>query len=170
MSRSHTLRPWMTVLGRSLLVGGMCGIIGGALIFFLFGFIGFSGASLPTRIGNGWRAAVDPGLRKGLAVGVAIAAGLEATILLWTQFGGRRAPSRMRPWLSLLAAMSVVGANLQSFRTTFGWDPAGIATVVGIALLVGGIVWAVAPWVLERGSEMARSGETEPAKRGLHHG
>lgn len=160
----------MVVLGRSLFVGAASGLLGGALIFFLFGFIGFSGASFPTRVENGWEAAIDPGLRKGLAAGLAIAVGLAGTIVLWNVVGGEHHPSRTRKWLSVLAIVSVAGSNLESFRTPFGWDPVGISTVLGIGLLVAGIVWAVAPWVLQSGvDQFSRDGEPVSG-RGLHHG
>jgi hypothetical protein len=170
MSREHPWRQWVVVLGRSILVGAASGLLGGALIFFFFGFIGFSGASLPTRIENGWEAAIDPGLRKGIAAGLAIAMGLAGTLVLWSVVGGQHHPSRTRKWLSVLAIISVVASNLDSLRTPFGWDPVGLGTVLGIGLLVAGVVWAVAPWVLQSGiSEFSRDGEPVPG-RGLHHG
>jgi hypothetical protein len=63
--------------------------------------------------------------------------------------GGRHHPLRTRAWLSVLAIVSVAGSNLESLRTAFGWDEVGIGTVLGIGLLVAGIVWVVAPWVLQ---------------------
>lgn len=170
MSRENPWSQWVVVLGRSLLVGAASGLLGGALIYFFFGFIGFSGASFSTRVGNGWEAAIDPGLRKGLAAGLAIGVGLAATLVLWSVVGGRHDQSRTRVWLSVLAIISVVGSNLESLRTPFGWDPVGIGTVLGIGLLVAGIVWAVAPWVLEAGvNELARDEKPVPG-RGLHRG
>jgi hypothetical protein len=139
------------VLVRSVLVGALTGVLGGALIFFFFGFIGFEGASLGTRLENGWRAALSAGLRKGLAAGLAIAIGLGVAYVLWSVVGGVLNPSRTRSWLSLLAAASVVFSNLESMRTSFGWDAVGIATVLGMALLVSLIVWAVTPWALTGG-------------------
>lgn len=170
MSRESPWSQWVVVLGRSLLVGAASGVLGGALIYFFFGFIGFSGASFSTRVGNGWEAAIDPGLRKGLAAGLAIAVGLAATLVLWSVVGGRHDQSRTRGWLSVLAIISVVGSNLESLRTPFGWDPVGIGTVLGIGLLVAGIVWAVAPWVLPAGvNELARDEKPVPG-RGLYRG
>jgi hypothetical protein len=150
MSQYHRrgARRWAVVVGRSLLVGASSGLLGGALIFFLFGFIGFSGASIPSRIENGWEAVIDIGLRKGLISGVGIAIGLVATILLWVTVSRRFDPLRARPWLSLLAILVVVLSNLEWLRNAAGWDDVGILTVLGIGLLVGAIVWAVTPWVL----------------------
>lgn len=169
MSHRHLWKQWAVVLGRSLTVGAASGILGGALIFFFFGFIGFSGASFSTRIENGLRAAVDPGLGKGVAAGLAIAVGLAATVVAWSVMGGRHHPTRTRVWLSVLALVSVAGSNLESFRDFFGWDEVGIGTVVGIGLLVAAIVWAVAPWVLRSEiTELSREGEPSPG--GLRHG
>jgi hypothetical protein len=149
MSHRDLRKQWLVVVGRSLTVGAASGILGGALIFFFFGFIGFSGASFATRVGNGWKAAIDPGLTKGLGAGLAIAVGLAATVVVWSVVGGRHHPLRTRAWLSVLAIVSVAGSNLESLRTAFGWDEVGIGTVLGIGLLVAGIVWVVAPWVLQ---------------------
>lgn len=169
MNHEHPWWHWVVVLGRSLLVGAASGFLGGALIFFFFGFIGFSGASFTTRLANGWEAAIDPGLGKGLAAGLAIAVGLAATLVLWSVVGGPHDHSRTRKWLAVLAVMSVAASNLESFRTPFGWDPVGIGTVLGIGLLVAGIVWVVAPWVLQNGVNQLADGE--PVRgRGLHHG
>lgn len=140
------------MVARSLVVGAGTGVIGGALIFFVFGFIGFAGASFSTRLANGWDAALQPGLGRGLAAGVGIALGLCLAIILLNLIGHRLAPSTARPWLALLAAALVVVYNLESLRNWRGWDFAGLATVLGIALLVGGMVWLVTPWVLRDGS------------------
>lgn len=169
MSLAHIWKHWVVVLGRSLIVGAASGLLGGALIFFLFGFIGFSGAPLATRVENGWDAALDPGLRKGLAAGIAIALGLAATLVIWSVVRGRHHPSRTRKWLSVLAVASVVASNLESLRTPFGWDEVGIGTVLGIGLLVAGIVWAVAPWVLQM-DIVGFSREEEPSPGGLRQG
>lgn len=170
MSHSHEWSPWTVVLARSIFVGAVTGILGGAIIFFLFGFIGYSGASLTTRVENGWAAALDPGLGKGLAAGLAIALGLAMAFLLWSTVGGRLRPARTRVWLSVLATVSVLASNLESLRTPFGWDPVGIATVFGIALLVGLIVWAVSPWVLLGGASRRSSQRRSLADEGLHKG
>lgn len=158
------------VLMRSVLIGALTGVLGGALIFFFFGFIGFEGAALTTRLGNGWRAALNPGLRKGLATGLAIAVGLAVAYFLWSIIGGRLDPSHTRSWLSLLGAASVVGSNLESLRTTFGWDVVGIVTVLGMALLVGVIVWAVTPWALTAGADRRSVRGRSPADEGLQEG
>lgn len=165
MSHGNLWSPWVVVLGRSLIVGAASGLVGGALIFFSFGFIGFSGASFTTRIGNGWDAALDPGLRRGLAVGLAIALGLVATVVIWRLVGGRHHPSRTRGWLSVLAIVSVVVSNLESLHNAFGWDEVGIGTVLGIGLLVAGIVWLSAPWALHAG--IVDVSWEEPSVRGL---
>lgn len=159
------------MLGRSLLVGAASGLFGGALIFFVFGFIGFSGASFVTKLENGWNAALDPGLRKGLAAGLGLALVLAAAVLLWTVVAHFN-PPRARPWLSAVAAAMVVLYNLESLRNIRGWDGAGIATVLGIALLVGVIVWIASPWALRRGTQGRRPGEGLPSaeERGLHRG
>jgi hypothetical protein len=149
MSRGHLGKHLMEVLGRSLVVGASSGILGGALIFFVFGFIGFAGAPFTTRVGNGWRAALDPGLRKGLGAGLAIALALAATVVIWSVMGRHHHPSRTRKWLSALAIVSVVISNLESLRNSFGWDEVGIGTVLGIGFLVAGTVWVSAPWVLK---------------------
>ena len=137
------------VLGRSVVVGATTGVLGGALIFFLFGFIGFAGASIPTRLENGWAAAMHPGLAKGLVAGLGIAVGLSAMIVVLTLVGPRVGLGRIRPWLSLVAAAIVVAYNVESLRNSMGWDAAGSATVLGISALVGVIVWLVSPWVLQ---------------------
>jgi hypothetical protein len=170
MSSNHHWTPWSVVLVRSVLVGALTGVIGGALIFFFFGFIGFEGATLPTRLENGWAAALSPGLRRGLAAGLAIAVGLAVAYFLWSVVGGRLNPSRTRGWLSLLAAASVVASNLESLRTSFGWDAVGTATVLGIALLVSFIVWAVTPWVLGGGANRRSLRDGTLADEGLQNG
>lgn len=142
------LGSWSAIVFRSLVVGAGTGIVGGALIFFVFGFIGFVGASFTRRLENGWDAAIEPGLSKGLAAGVAIALGLSVTILLVSLLGRRLDPPTARPWLSALAGILVVVYNLESLRNALGWDAAGVATVLAISLLAGGIVWLVTPWVL----------------------
>jgi hypothetical protein len=45
--------------------------------------------------------------------------------------------------------MIVVMSNLSSLRQFRGWDVVGILTVSGMAILVAGVVWLVAPWVLD---------------------
>lgn len=140
---------WVAVLGRSLLVGAATGLLGGALLFFVFGFVGFTGASIPTRIENGYEAALDPGLRKGIIAGVGMAAGLTFTAGTWRILGGPFQPARARPWLSALAAVIVVFSNFESLRDFRGWDDVGIATVFGIAVLVATTVWFVTPWALK---------------------
>jgi len=137
------------VLGRSVVVGATTGVLGGALIFFVFGFIGFAGASIPVRLENGWEAAMDPGLAKGLVAGLGIAVGLAAMIVVLMLIGPGLAQTRVRPGLSLLAAVIVVAYNVESLHNSVGWDAAGLATVLGISLLVGVIVWLVSPWVLQ---------------------
>lgn len=170
MSRNNAWQMWGLVVLRSLLIGGLSGLFGGALIFFLFGFIGFAGATLPIRLANGLAAAIDPGVGKGLIVGLAIAGGLAATVLLWTFVGGRLHPYRTRAWLSTLAILSVVASNLESLRTPFGWDGVGIATVFGMGLLAASIVWAVAPWVLKIEIPPSRDGVPTTDSRGLRQG
>lgn len=145
--REFERRAWAFVLARSLVVGAASGLLGGALIFFSFGFIGFAGASLSTRVRNGWDAVLDTGLSKGLFVGLGLAVALALTTLLWG-FVGRVDPGKIRPWLTVVAGLIVVVYNLESLRNSRGWDVAGIATVLGMALLVAVIVWVVAPWVL----------------------
>lgn len=140
-------RAWGGVLVRSLLVGAVTGLLGGALIFFSFGFIGFSGASFATRVRNGWDAVVDVGLSKGLLFGVGIALGLAITTVIWG-FITAVEPLQARPWLAMMAGLIVIGFNLESLRNARGWDVAGLATVFGMALVVGAIVWVVSPWVL----------------------
>lgn len=137
-----------SVVGRSLLVGAVGGALGGGLLFFVFGVIGFTGAPLSSRLANGWRALLDLGLTKGLVVGAAIAVGLVGLIAVWGLFAGRVHPRPARPWLALLAALLVIVFNLEWIRSTSGWDWAGIATVLGMSFLVSLIVWLVAPWVL----------------------
>lgn len=141
-------KRWSVVALRSLAVGAGTGIVGGALIFFVFGFIGYAGASFSRRLANGWDAAIEPGLSKGLAAGVAIALGLCLTILLVFLIGHRLDAPTARPWLAVLAGVLVVVDNAESLRNALGWDAAGLATVVAISLLVGGTVWLVTPWVL----------------------
>lgn len=136
------------VILRSVVVGATSGVIGGGLLFFLFGFIGFVGAPLTWKIANGWRALLDPGLEKGLAVGAGIAIGLLAVLGIWTALVRRFDPHSSRPWLASLAGAVVVLSNLESLHSSAGFDWAGIATVVGIALLVAGTVWLISPWVL----------------------
>lgn len=133
---------------RSVVVGATTGLIGGGLLFFLFGFIGFVGAPITSKIANGWRAMLDPGLEKGLAVGAGIAIGLIAVLAIWTALVRRFDSRSSRPWLASLAGMIVVLFNLESLRSSAGWDWAGIATVLGIALLVAITVWLISPWVL----------------------
>jgi hypothetical protein len=169
MSHGDLWKHWVVVLGRSLIVGAASGLLGGALIFFLFGFIGFSGASFSTRVGNGWAAALDPGISKGLAAGLALALGLAATLVIWSVAGGRHHPSRTRKWLSVLAVVSVVASNLESVHNAFGWDEVGIGTVLGIGLLVAGIVWVTAPWVLQM-EAIELSMKEEPSAGGLRRG
>lgn len=135
-------------MGRSLLVGAMTGLLGGALVFFWFGFIGFSGASFSIRVENGWDAVLDTGLAKGLVAGLGLAAGLSLGIVVWAVLGRRVDSRQARPWLSLLAAGIVVLSNLESLRSARGWDVAGLFTVLAIAMLVGAVVWIVLPWVL----------------------
>lgn len=136
------------VILRSVVAGAGSGVIGGGLIFFLFGFIGFAGAPISSKIANAWRALLDPGLEKGLAVGAGIAIGLIAVIGIWTALTRRFNPHSSRPWLASLAGAIVVPFNLESLRSSAGWDWAGIATVLGIALLVAATVWFMSPWVL----------------------
>lgn len=136
------------VILRAIVVGATSGVIGGGLLFFLFGFIGFAGAPLTSKIANGWRALLDPGLEKGLAVGAGIAVGLIAVIGIWTALARRFDPRNSRPWLATLAGAIVFVFNLESLRSSAGWDWAGIATVFGIALLVAVTVWLISPWVL----------------------
>lgn len=140
-------RLWR-VTARSVGVGAVGGLVGGGLTFFFFGFIGFTGAPFTWRIENGWRALLDPGLEKGLAVGAAIAIVLIVIVVIWTLLARGFNPGVARPWLSGLSAAVVVLYNLEALRTPRGWDWAGIATVLGMGLVVGGIVWAVSPWVL----------------------
>lgn len=136
------------VMLRSLMVGAASGLVGGGLIFFLFGFIGFAGAPITSKIENGWQALLDPGVSKGLAVGAGIAVGLMAVIGIWTALARRFDPFSARPWLASIAGAIVVLYNLDSIRSSVGWDWAGIATVFGISLLVGVIVWFISAWVL----------------------
>lgn len=136
------------VILRSIVVGAASGVIGGGLLFFLFGFIGFAGAPITWKIANGWRALLDPGLEKGLAVGAGIAIGLLAVIGIWTALARRFDPHSSRPWLATLAGAIVVVFNLESLRSSVGWDWAGIATVFGIALMVAATVWLISSWVL----------------------
>lgn len=144
------------VMLRSLFVGAVSGLIGGALIFFLFGFIGFAGAPLSSKIANGWQALLDPGLGKGLVVGAGIAVGLIGVIGVWTLLSRGFDPTSARAWLAMLAAAIVVLFNRESIRNSAGWDGAGIATVAGISILVGIVVWIVAPWVLRDWPETLR--------------
>lgn len=150
--KAPSWRHLASIVGRSLLVGAVGGALGGGLLFFVFGFIGFSGAPLSTRLANGWRALVDHGLIKGLAVGASIAVGLVAMIVIWGLFARRVDPRRARSWLALLAALMVVVFNLEWIRSSSDWDWAGIATVSGMSLLVAVIVWLAAPWVLSEDS------------------
>lgn len=169
MSRHQrvTLRRLGLVLLRSLVVGAFAGVVGGGLIFFVFGFIGFAGAPISTKIANGWNALLDPGLGRGLAVGAAIAVGLIAVTAIWTLLARRFDPHGARPWLSFLAGAMVVLYNLESFRSSAGWDLAGIATVAGIALLVGGIVWFVSLWELKDWPWAVSEAETDGDAIGL---
>ncbi len=158
---------WIGVVARSLLVGAVAGIIGGALIFFLFGFIGLSGASFSSRLENGWQAATETGLGKGVVSGLALAVGLVLTIAVLAVIGRRVDPPRARPWLALLAGLLVLTYNRDSLRTRSGWDPAGLATVVGIAVLVGLVVWWASPWVLgSPGSSNARESRFDESGAG----
>lgn len=136
------------VVARTLLVGALAGVVGGGFLFFVFGFIGFAGAPLPTRVANGWSALLDPGLGKGLVVGAAISVALIVLIGLWTGVARRFDPVTARPWLALVSGAIVVLFNREALRNTAGWDIAGIATTAGISILVAVIVWLVAPWVL----------------------
>lgn len=138
----------VVVTTRSVLVGAVCGLVGGGLLFFVFGFVGYTGAPLSWRLRNGWRALIDPGLGKGLVVGAGIAIGLIALTALWTLWFRRFDSRRARPWLGVLSGIIVVLSNLEWLRSSAGWDWAGIATVTGISLMVAGIVWLVSPWVL----------------------
>jgi hypothetical protein len=140
---------WSVLIPRSILVGAVAGVTGGWLLYFLFGFVGFSGASVAARLENGWDAAIDIGLRRGLVVGLGIALGLAAASTLWIVSTDRFHPPRARPWLSGFAALIVVMSNLSSLRQFRGWDVVGILTVLGMAILVAGVVWLVAPWVLD---------------------
>ena len=140
----------LAVLVRALVVGAVSGVMGGALIFFTFGFIGFTGAPLTTRLANGWHAVLDTGLGKGLIVGIYLASIMASTLILWRLVRGEVEPLRARPWLSVLAAVVIILSNLESLRNARGWDLAGMATVSGMALLVWGTVWVVAPWTLRR--------------------
>lgn len=158
-SGGSAVRNWADVIARSLLVGAATGILGGALIFFVFGFIGFSGASFATRVENGWDAAIEPGLRRGLAAGLLIALGLGVTVVLLAVFGRRIDIVRARSWLTALSALLVVVYNAESLRNSLGWDVAGLATVTGISLVVGGIVWVMSPWVLGEGRREVEPGE-----------
>lgn len=133
---------------RSLFVGALSGLVGGGLLFFVFGFIGFAGAPFSSRVANGWSALLDPGLGKGLAVGAGIAFGLIALMAVYIVLARRFDPGPARPWLATLAGVLVVLFNLEWLRTSAGWDWAGIVTVAAIALLVWTVVWLVAPWVL----------------------
>lgn len=154
------------VVARSLLVGAIAGVVGGGLLFFIFGFIGFAGAPLSTKLANGWRALLDPGLGKGLVVGAGIAVGLIVVIGVWTALAPGFDPRRARPWLASLAGAVVIVFNLDSLRNARGWDLAGVATVIGISLLAAGIVWFVAPWVLRDWPQRARVG-ADQATRGF---
>lgn len=145
--REFERSAWAVVLARSLVVGAASGLLGGALIFFSFGFIGFAGASVTTRVRNGWDAVVDTGISKGLVVGLGLAFALALTTMLWGFFS-HIDPRTIRPGLSVVAGLIVVAYNLESLRNSRGWDVAGIATVLGMALLVTVIVWVVTPWVL----------------------
>lgn len=136
------------VAARSVLVGAGCGLIGGGLLFFVFGFIGFSGAPIRLRLRNGWQALLDPGLGKGVVVGAGIAIGLVFVVALWSVLARRFDYRRARLWLAGLAGTIVVVFNQEWLRSPAGWDWAGIATVVGMALLVVAMVWLVSPWVL----------------------
>lgn len=179
--RGHEDLTWLRigrVILRSVVVGATSGVIGGGFLFFLFGFIGFTGAPVTSRIANGWRALLDPGLEQGLAVGAGIAIGLIALIGIWTVLVRRFDPHSARPWLASLAGTIVVLFNLESLRTSAGWDWAGIATVFGIALLVAVTVWLISPWVLRdwpvamgrKGADQPQEGlvSGEPGKGRLH--
>ena len=150
MHGAHTFswRRLGAVAARSLLIGAVSGVVGGGLLFFVFGFIGFAGAPISSRAANGWRALLDPGLVKGLGVGAGVALGLIALIVIWTGLARSFEPGSARPWLAALAGVIVPLFNLEWLRSSSGWDWAGIVTVLGIALLVGVVVWMVAPWVL----------------------
>lgn len=152
---------------RSVVVGATSGVIGGGLLFFLFGFIGFVGAPITSKIANGWRAMLDPGLEKGLAVGAGIAIGLIVVLGIWTALVHRFDPRTSRPWLGSVAGAIVVLFNLESLRSSAGWDWAGIATVIGIASLVAATVWLISPWVLrDWPAAMGRDG-AEQRQEGL---
>lgn len=157
------------VILRSVVVGATSGVIGGGLLFFLFGFIGFAGAPVTSRIANGWRALLDPGLEKGLAVGAGIAIGLMVVLGIWTALVRRFDPRTSRPWLGSLAGAMVVLFNLESLRSSAGWDWAGIATVIGIALLVAVTVWFISPWVL-RDWSARRWADADQRQEGLSLG
>lgn len=155
---------------RSVVVGATTGLIGGGLLFFLFGFIGFVGAPITSKIANGWRAMLDPGLEKGLAVGAGIAIGLIAVLAIWTALVRRFDSRSSRPWLASLAGMIVVLFNLESLRSSAGWDWAGIATVLGIALLVAITVWLISPWVLRDWPAAMGRDRAEQRQAGLPSG
>jgi len=146
--RRGRLAHVVVVIARTLLVGAVAGVMGGGVLFFVFGFIGFAGAPVETKISNGWRALLDPGLGKGLVVGAAIAVALLFVIGVWSAAAKRFDPVVARPWLAVLAGAMVVLFNGEALRNTAGWDVAGIATVAGISTMVAVIVWLVSPWVL----------------------
>lgn len=133
---------------RSLVVGVIGGLVGGGLLYFVFGFIGFVGAPLTTKIANGWRALLDPGLGKGLSVGASIALGLSGLTWAWASLSRRFDQRPARPWLASVGGLMVILANLEWLRSPSGWDLAGIATVFGMAAMATVIVWLAIPWVL----------------------
>ncbi|MFP4074653.1 MAG: hypothetical protein ACLFVZ_11515 [Actinomycetota bacterium] len=136
------------VAGRSLVVGLIGGLVGGGLLYFAFGFIGFVGAPITSKIANGWRALLDPGLGKGLSVGAGIAVGFTGLTWAWAGLSRKFEQRSARPWLASIGGLMVIFANLEWLRSSSGWDLAGIATVFAMAAMTTVIVWLAAPWVL----------------------
>jgi len=156
-----TFRRAVALLGRSIVVGGFAGVVAGALLFLVFGFIGLVGGDFATRISNGWDAAVQIGLRRGLFVGAGVAAALACVLVAWSAVCGEPDPRRTRPWLTGAAALIVIAANLPAVRRYQSWNLVTTATIAFVALLTSAAVWLVAPWILrslDRGSTRARIG------------
>lgn len=146
-SRRPRQRIWWNVLGRSLIAGVLSGTGAAWALFFLFGAIGLTGGDLVERVRNGWRAAEFLGTRRGVTVGAEIAVVLTASTLLWYAVRGSLRPATARPWLAIAAGLMVVVGNVVAGPMGM-WDPIGILTVSGMAMLAAAVVWIVSPWVL----------------------
>ena len=142
------LTRWLRLLARSVLAGGVAGVVAAWLIFFVFGFVGMAGAGLADQVSNGWRAANALAVGRGIKIGVGIGAGLAVTAILWMSAVERFEPRRARPWLTAAGASIMVVGNAEVVQRLRDWDPVGVGTVAFMTLLGAGAVWLVSPWVM----------------------